>query len=287
MDTSPQSSPSSNDLPKKLVKKEAQIKQYLTSSFVIIIITFIFFFAGYLNYALSQLTKVLSLKSDYFNKLNSLHSIKLILLACIFPIIYGIVLMYFKNVFDNINLIDLFLGFLMYFSLIVIVPSIIFIFVPSFVEIFENTIGFWFISYFYKSKIENFMKNFKSKYFATTNENNNPFYLINRSFLLKLFNLENMHKMTGQFIEFKNNNECDFYIDTSSLIQPEIKGGEGRGETREPMPTIPDPEPLLKPLLELVLTKNTVGYACWGILASSMAFMLTVNSKSINYSMVN
>jgi hypothetical protein len=265
--TSPQSSPTINEntnLSKKLVKKEAQIKQYLTSSFVIIIITFIFFFAGYLNYALSQLTKVLSSNSDYFNKLNSLHSIKLILLACIFPIIYGVVLMYFKNVFDNINLIDLFLGFLMYFSLIVIVPSIIFIFVPSFVEIFENTIGFWFISYFYKSKIENVMQNFKSKYFATTNnENNNPFYLINRSFLLKLFNLENIHKMTEQFTKFKDNNECDFYIDT------------------------PDPEPLLKPLLELVLTKNTVGYACWGILASSMAFMLTVNSKSINYSMVN
>lgn len=280
MNSNAQNQTSTDKPTKPLVKKATQIQQYLTSSFVIIIITLIFFFAGYFNYALSQLKTVLLTKVDYVNKLNYLHKIKFILLVCLFPIIYGVVLLYFKNVFENIKFLELFLGFLIYFSFIVIVPSIIFIFIPSFVEIFENTIGFALISIYYKSVIENVMKNFKSKYFATTNNNDtNPFYSINRSFLLKLFNLENMHNTVDEFKKFKDNNDCDFYIDIDTIIPSSINGGDG-GE-----PTVTS-QPLLEPLLELILAKNTIGYTCWGVLASCMAFILTVNSNSINYSNV-
>jgi hypothetical protein len=128
--------------------------------------------------------------------------------------------------------------------------------IPSLVEVFENTFGYFIINTFFGLKET--MKNiFKTKLFEKTIDGEDSKFEMPFNILITPFDIPNFNDIFDA-LPTESDKETDFYLD------PELTE-EQREDVR-------------KNILKLVFIKNNVGHFTWTILASFITIMATINT---------
>lgn len=128
--------------------------------------------------------------------------------------------------------------------------------IPSLIEVFENTIGFWVLPW--TSNMKEATTIFKNKAYENNDELQKMGISINHDFLLTTFSLPNFHEHFDHLTKkenMTNNDNKMFYIDKDDATD------ENRSK-----------------LLKLTLQKYTIGHYVWMLIASYISILLTVNS---------
>jgi hypothetical protein len=129
--------------------------------------------------------------------------------------------------------------------------------IPSLVEVFENTIGFWVLPW--TSNMKEVTTIFKNKAYENNEELKNLGISINHDFLLTTFSLPNFHDHFDELSKKSTDNDNkSFYIDNGNN---DVDVEENRLN-----------------LLSLILQKYTIGHYVWMLIASYVSILLTVNS---------
>ena len=196
-------------------------------------------------------------------------SYQLSLFLVLWGIVYGMNLLIFDFSLGIKEPLNIFYMTSLYFFGLVGATFIIIGNIPSLVEVFENTLGYWLLglSYFNLTKT---MKSFKSKHFTNITENEK--FEIPFNVLLTTFNIYEFNETFTSFISEKNNNggngnngdnttndiSADFYLDIHDDPKNNYKNE----------------------LLNLVCIKNSVGHFTWVYIASIISILLTINSMT-------
>ena len=141
---------------------------------------------------------------------------------------------------------------------ITIVGSTFFIIgnIPSLVEVFENTFGYFIINKFFGLK--DTMKNiFKTKQFDKTIEGEDSKFEMPFNILITPFDIPKFNDMFDA-LPRESDNETDFYLNPQ-LTEDQI-------------------EELRKKMLRLVFVKNNVGHLTWTFAASVITILATMNT---------
>jgi len=195
--------------------------------------------------------------------------------------VFGLNVLVFDVMFNNHDTLNIFYITSMFFWTVVGSTFLIVGNIPSLVEVFENTIGYGIMSLPIPglSDLKSTMKCVRNKRYRGSSKD----YEISNDFLLTTFDVPSFHEHFDALAGYNENSnyDCDFYLD---LLCKNTEGGTCEDDfvppVRENIPGIKTPESIQKrkDLLRLVLTKNTIGHYTWGLLASFVSMMLTINS---------
>lgn len=197
-------------------------------------------------------------------------------------------LMFFTTIFENRKTYDIFYITTICFFGIVGNTFLIIGNIPSLVEIFENTIGYWFLNIPYVFNLNETMRIFKSKNF----ENINIFIPFN--ILLTTFSILNVNDVFNQ-IDKKISNKTEYYkiLYNDNKI---INSKNVKADTNMNYDFFMDYTELLSNdkeknknykfvnnmvhdnLLGLVLAKNNIGHMVWVYISTVISIMVSMNS---------
>jgi len=262
----------SSSIPNSTTKKQPKYFVFLLMS-IFIILFFILAFMYYV-YEITILPSILS--TDYtaekrepqtlplFSKVinNQFTSGRLSIFICVWIVIYLLNILIGDIIFHKSESLNIFYLTTIFVFGIVGTTFIIIGNIPSLVEVFENTFGYYLINSFLY-KLKNLMKIFKSKYF--------PNFDIPYEILITRFDIPSFHDTLNSLIETNDNPKenpltdelsNDFYVDFKSVDKEivDIKNG----------------------LLKMVFVKNNAGHFTWIYIASVVSVLLTMNTITKN-----
>ena len=197
-------------------------------------------------------------------------------------------MMFFNTIFENRKMQNIFYITTVCFFGIVGSTFLIIGNIPSLVEIFENTIGYWILNIPYIFNLNETMQIFKSKNFKNIN------VFIPFNILLTTFSIFNINDVFNQIDKkISNKNEYfkisynddkiinsknvksetgmnyDFYIDYTELLV----NNKEKGNTYKSINNMVHDN-----LLKLVLAKNNIGHMIWVYISTVISIMISMNS---------
>ena len=243
----------------------------------------------YFNSAILLASELLTYynKTEFWQKYKGkMVGYKIGIFFVLWMIVFCLNLLIMDTVFKNNDYPAIFYNTTIYYWTFVGTTMMIIGNIPSLVDVFENTIGYWCL----KTplfKLSNTMNMFKNRYIKSDK------FTIPNDFLITTFDIPSFHDHFNDLVnQYPSNEEyngtsridtskSDFYIDLYSY------GKNDNGETAEPEATRPDENMEIgdvnamkarKELLKQVLTKNTIGHFIWVLLASYVSILLTANT---------
>jgi len=254
----------------------------------IIILTFLFVIIVYSFSPFTQQTEAILgvLDQDDATQIANILAIPYsTLFFVLWMVIFGVIELIYKSEIINTNYDNtklLYICTLYYFG--IVGGTMLFInYIPSLMEIFENTVGMGMVKLLNNSIFEKAMSTIKNRNFHNDyNDNDKKQFRLNTdtSFLLAGFSISNLNK------QFKFLNEQPKQVDTKNNDSKQIKSNFYLDVTNEYESGHIEENTgdigLKTDLLYLILTKYTYGHFTWVFIASVVSILMTINTISIN-----